>query len=239
MGRGYGGKWGFRPGVTHGLGPARQQLGRAVDRMGPQRITRAFWAPGVTDRSGDRERFFRMPVPIPHFSPVERPIHPIAQLRTRLKPFGAEAQRHHGEMHGGAAHGLAAVLAAHHQRVGAFRDAVVVPVKLFLFAFVRGEILKRAKVRTCVQADDRETLRGQARDHRAAARARADHDEVHLVRVGELPHRDPTARSEYIGRPALDGARRRKRISGHACSPGSLRLRCPARPPPAPRSRAC
>ena len=105
-------------------------------------------------------------------------------------------------MHGRAAHRLAAVLAAHHQRVGALRDAVVGPVELVLLAFVGGEILERAKVRAGVEADDREALLGQARDQRAAAGAGADHDEVDLVGVGELPHRNPAAGPEHVGRAA-------------------------------------
>jgi hypothetical protein len=55
---------------------------------------------------------------------------------------------------GAAADRLAAVLAAHGDRVGAVHHPLIGPVKLVLLALVGGEILQRPKIRPGVESHD-------------------------------------------------------------------------------------
>ncbi len=71
--------------------------------MRPVRIARPLRSPGITDRAGDLQRLLDLAVVAPHLAPIERPIGPVAELAARLEPFGAEAQRDHGEVHRAAA----------------------------------------------------------------------------------------------------------------------------------------
>ena len=148
----------LRPGVSHRLRAARQEFCGPVYGMRAIGVARPLRSPRIGDGTGNREREFRLPIPVPHLAPIHRPVGAVAERRARLEPFGPEAKRHHGEMHGGAADRLAAVLAAHHERIGALRDAVVVPVELLLLPFVRSEVLERPEIGACVEADDGKAL---------------------------------------------------------------------------------
>ena len=110
-------------------------------------------------------------------------------------------------MHGRSADRLAAVIAAHLQRIVAVDDAVVGPIELGLLGFVGSEVLQRPEIRTGIERDDGESVFGKLARQRPAAGAGADDDEINLVVVSILSHRHPRAGTEYVGRPAVGRAR--------------------------------
>ena len=215
-----------REGGDRGFGPADAHRLAAFDegQRGGVHLVRAVWvaraarAPGVGDRAGDRQRLLDLAVVAPHLAPVERPVEAVAHLGAGLEPLRAEAQRHHGEVHGAAADRLAAVVGAELDRVVAVTDAVVGPVELGLLALVGGEVLQRAEIWSGVEGDDGEAGLGELAGERAAAGAGADDDEVHPLVLAVFAHRDPAARGEHVRGAALGGARRREGIRRHGGS---------------------
>ncbi len=165
-------------------------------------------------------------VVVPHLAPIERPVGAIAEQGARLEPFGPEAQRHHRKMHGRAAHRLAAVVAAHLQRIVAVDDAVVGPVELRLLGLVGGEILQRTEIRAGVERHDREAVLGKLAGERAAAGAGADDDEIDLFVCRDIRASAPSRRG---GRHPARGRRRArgvcKRIIRHGDCSGAPRRR--------------
>jgi hypothetical protein len=57
---------------------------------------------------------------------------------------------------------------------------------------------------------------GQLAGEGAAAGAGTDDDEIHLVDIAVLAHRDPSALAEDVRRPAAFGARHAERVIRHA-----------------------
>ena len=146
------------------------------------------------------KRLFGLPVIAPHLTPIEGPVGPIAKHRAGLEPFGPEAQRHHGEVYGRAAHSFAAVLASHDHPVVAFDDPVVGPVEFVLLGLVRGEVVERAEERAGVERDHRKALLREPGGQRAASRAGSDDGEIDRLVIAIFPHRNPAAWLEHVGR---------------------------------------
>src|SRR6185312_12319198 len=108
--------------------------------MRPVGIAAAPRIPGIAHRTGDLQRLLDLLVIALHLLGRDRPIDGVAELRARLEPFRAEAQRDHGEMDGAAPDPAAAVVAAEADRVAAAADPVLAPIELMLRPLVRGEI---------------------------------------------------------------------------------------------------
>ena len=139
---------------AQGLAAPGQGTGGGVELVGAIRIARTRRTPRVVDRSGNFQRLLDLRVVVPHFAPVQRPIGAVAEYATRPEPVRPEAQRNHGKMHGRSADGLAAVIAAHLQRIVAVDDAVVGPIELGLLGFVGSEVLQRPEKRTGIERND-------------------------------------------------------------------------------------
>ena len=162
-----------RPGDAERLAPSARTSAGGVQLMRAIRVARPLRPPWVRYGPGDLQRLFDLAVVAPHLAPVERPVGAVAELGAGLEPFGPEAQRHHGEMHGRAADRLARVVLAELQRIFAVDDPVVGPVEFRLLALVGGEILQRPPIGAGVERDDGEAIFGELAGERAAAGARS------------------------------------------------------------------
>ena len=153
--------------------------------------------------------FSALRVIAPHLPPIERPVGAVAEHAARLEPFRPEAQRHHGEMDGAAAHRLAAVLAAHgsgwrRRRCGR-RSSRACPAPSR-----RRRNLPAAGNMGPRRSRSPRSRFGQPAGQAAAARARADDDEIDRLVLAVLAHRHPAAGLNTSGARPLDGARRRR-----------------------------
>src|SRR3954451_24085223 len=110
-------------------------------------------------------------------------------------------------MHRRSADRLAAVVAAHLQRIVTVDDTIVGPVQLCLLRLVGGEILQRPEIGTGIERDDREAVLGELARQRAAAGAGTDDGEITLTATGVLPHRHPAAGPENIRCTPFAGTR--------------------------------
>ncbi|CAJ3171598.1 Uncharacterised protein [Burkholderia pseudomallei] len=212
-----------RPADAERVGAAREHECGRVQLVRAIRIARPLRPPRIANGPADLQRVLHLGVIAPHLAPVERPVRAVAEPRARLEPVGAKAQRHHREMHGAAAHGLAAVVVAERERIVAVAQALVGPVQLALVRLVGGELLERPPPRARVERDDRVAVFGELARERAAARARADDREIHLVLVAVHAHRHPAADAHHVGRAAVGAARARERrvriVNRHRGSP--------------------
>src|SRR5205085_3481052 len=182
-------------------------------------ITRTTRPPGVVNRPGNFQCLLDLGVVVPHLPPIERPIRSIAEQSARFEPFRTEAKRHHREMHGRAADRLSAIVAAHLHRVGAIDDAIVGPVEFGLLAFVGSKILKRTKIRACIECHYREAVFGELACERATSGAGSDDCEIHWLIFSILAHRHPSAWTEDVGRSSFTGSRSLQGIIEHGGSP--------------------
>ena len=178
---------------AHRLAASASAQRRGVQLVRAIGIARTLRPPGIVDRPGDLQRLLDLGVVVPHLAPIERPVRAVAEQAARLEPFRAEAQRHHGEMHGAAADRLAAVVAAQLQRVVAVDDALVGPVELGLLGFVGGEILQRPELRAGIERHDREALlrpacrRACRRRRRCRRSAKSTASSSRYSRIGTQP----------------------------------------------------
>ena len=194
--------------------------------------------PGVAERAGDRQGALDLVVIAPHLAPVDRPVGAVTKLGARLEMLGPEAQRHHGEMYGRAADRLAAVVAAHLDRVGPVDDALVQPIELGLRLLVGREVLQRPEEWAGVEGHDGKALLGQPRRQGSAAGACADDGEIHRLVVAMAAHGGPAVGAEHVRRPAVRGPR--SRLSDrHGRFPRPPWPRDPGGPATPPRDRAC
>ena len=236
--RRHGGERRLGPLHAQRLAASRQSKRGGIEFVRAIGIARPRRPPRIGNWSGNFQRLFGFGVVAPHFAPIERPIGAIAENGARLEPLRPEAQRNHREMHGRAAHRLAAVVAAELQRVVAVDDAIVCPVELCLLGFVGGEILQRPEVGAGVERDHRESVFCELARERAAASAGADDDEIDLVIVAIFAHRQPAAGTKDVGRPAIRRARAVKWIRHGGFSGAPLRRHRPwLRLPPTDRAR--
>ena len=110
------------------LAASRKQFTRGVQLMCAIRVTRPLRSPRIRQWPRDVDLPLSNSVIMPHLLPRDRPVRAVTERRARLKPFGAEAQRHHRIMDGRPAHGLARIVATHLDGVRAVEDTLIGPV---------------------------------------------------------------------------------------------------------------
>ena len=211
-GRRDGGERGGAPFDPHLVRRATKDFPRRVHLVRAVRIGAPRRPPGILHRAGDAQGALGLVVVGGDLLVGDRPVEAVAELALGLEPLRPEAQRHHGEVHGGAAHPLSAVVARQRDRIAPAGDPRVGPVEHLLRHLVGREILQRPPVGARVEADDGEALLRQPRRQRRAAGARAHDGEVDLLAVGVAAHGRPAFGHEDVRRPAVLGAWRRGRV---------------------------
>src|SRR5438105_6246930 len=198
--RGNGGKRGRRPFDAERFAAARQHEPRRIHLMLTVGVAAPRRAPRIIHRPSDFQRLFSQIVIVPHLLRLDWPVDGIAEPGAGLEALRTKAQRHHLEMYGTAAHGLAAVVLAELHRILAAGDALAEPEKLLLLIFVGGEILEWPPEWAGIEGDDRKPGLGELAGERAASSASADDRKINLVLIAIAAHRDPAAVAKPVRR---------------------------------------